>query len=251
MDIVREAVDIPTPVGAMAAIAFRPDDGQRHPAVIAVHGSPGLSEGVLTMAQDIAEAGFVVLAPDMFYRTGRMRQVPIDGPAEARRQMQEGLTNDACVSDVRQVMVYLREQPQVLDGPVGITGFCFGGRVAYLAAVQVDGIGAAVMWYPTRIVAPDPDEPGSPAPIDLVSQTRAPILNFMPALDVTHCSPEVIAQTTEAFGRASVACEVIPVDGAGHGFVDPTSTKFDGEKRDACWPRMIGHFAEHLTPAGL
>ena len=231
----------------MAAITLRPDDGQPHPAIIAVHGSPGLSEGVLMMAQDIAEAGFVVLAPDMFYRTGRMQQVPIDGPAEARRQMQDGLTNDACVSDVRQMVAHLREQPNVLDGPVGITGFCFGGRVAYLAAVQVDCIGAAVMWYPTRIVSPDPDVPGSPAPIDLVAQIRAPILNFMPTLDTIHCSPEVIAQTTKAFEHAGVASEVIPVEDAGHGFVDPTSTKFNREQRDACWPRMIELFNQHLS----
>src|SRR5262245_19753085 len=73
-----ETIDIDTPDGVADAYLARPDDG-RHPGVLLVIDAYGLRPQIERMAERIAERGYVVLAPNVFYRAGRAPVVPLDG----------------------------------------------------------------------------------------------------------------------------------------------------------------------------
>lgn len=246
MTAIKEPVAITASNGLMGGALFRPDDDATHPAVIMIHGAPGLDAGTLQMAEDLAGDGFVVLAPDMFYRTGAMRVMQPGWSVEQRNGLQEGMTSSGDIADVEHMVRYLHLQPYVADGGVGITGFCMGGRISYLAAARAEGIGAAVMYYPTGLVYPDLREPGSEAPLDFVDEIDCPIIGFFPTLDTKHCSPEIRAQVTSAFETIDVPTEVIPVEGAAHGFIDPASHAYHATEGPKAWDRMLSFFREHL-----
>jgi carboxymethylenebutenolidase len=247
METVRETIDIEATDGTMAVVVFRPADAEPHPAVIMVHGAPGLTDGILGLAERLASEGFVTAAPDMFYRTGRLRTVSRDTPVDVRAVMQEGMTNEGDVADVDCIANWLVARDDVAGERVGITGFCMGGRIAYLGAAHCERIGASIMYYPTRLVTSEA-RGGSETrpPIDDIDKVRVPILGFFPTLDLTHCSPEVIAQVKEAFETAGTLGEVIAVEGANHGFLDPTSAVHDEDAAAMAWGRMTPFFAEHL-----
>jgi carboxymethylenebutenolidase len=246
MQTASETTEIAASGGAMEAVVFRPIGDARHPAVIMVHGAPGLDDGTLGMAERLAGEGFVVLAPDMFYRTGRRQVMQPDWSIERRNAMQAGKSNATDIADVQVMVDWLRRQPYVGAGGVGITGFCMGGRISWLAAARVNGIGAAVMYYPTALVTPDRADPSSEAPIELADEIKAPLLGFFPTLDLKHCSPETIARVHKALERAKAPSETIPVEGARHGFLDPTSKVHHPVEGPKAWTRMVAFFHEHL-----
>ena len=246
MNTVRETVEINASDGLMGGAVFRPIDSTPCPAVIMTHGAPGLDAGTLQMAEDLAGEGFVVLAPDMFYRTGSMQVMQPDWSIEQRSELQQGMTSTGDIVDVGHMVRYLHQQPHVADGGVGITGFCMGGRVSYLTAARVQGIGAAVMYYPTGLVLPDKRTPGSRTPVAMAAEIKAPIIGFLPTLDLRHASPGIIAEISAAFAAANVDGEIIPVEGANHGFIDPLGHVYDPVEGPKAWVRMVAFFRANL-----
>lgn len=246
MSTINEPSKIKASDGLIGGVVFRPNDSTRHPAVIMIHGAPGLDAGTLQMAEDLAGAGFAVVAPDLFYRTGSMQVMQPDWTVEQRDALQQGMTSTGDIADVGSMVRYLHQQPYVLPGGVGITGFCMGGRISYLAAARTAGIGAAVMYYPTGLVYPDPREPGSESPLDFVGKVACPTIGFFPTLDTKHCSPEIRAQVASAFQTINVPTDVIPVEGAGHGFIDPASPAYHPIEGPKAWEHMVSFFREHL-----
>jgi carboxymethylenebutenolidase len=158
----------------------------------------------------------------------------------------EGLTEAAIIADVDSVIGALRAMPSVQDGPAGITGFCLGGRVSYLATVHNAGIGAAVMYFPTGLVLPDKRTPGSHPPVAMAAEIKAPIIGFFPTLDQRHASPEIVAEVRTAFAAAGVDGEVIVVEGSAHGFIDPLGSVYDPVEGPKAWARMLAFFREHV-----
>ena len=139
MSIEREIVDLPGPEGDFAVVTFRhlehgTTEAPPRPAVIFLHDVTGLTEGNLVMAEAIAEEGYVVAAPDLFHRYGRMEIMPHEVPYEETLKIRVGMTNAGHLADVNMLGTRLQHMPDVAPGPVGVLGFCLGGRVAWLAA---------------------------------------------------------------------------------------------------------------------
>jgi len=242
----NETIDIQTTDGPMATPVYRPASDGPYPAVVMVHGAPGIDAGVRRMADDLAGEGFVVAAPDLLHRTGRLQVMMPNWPIERRDAMQEGLTEAAIIADVGSALDALGKMASARKGPVGITGFCLGGRVSYLATMHHKRIGAAVMYFPTGLVYPDKRTAGSVAPVSLADQVTAPIIGFFPTLDVKHASPEIVAEVSAAFAQAGVDGEVIPVEGAKHGFIDPLGAVYDPVEGPKAWARMLAFFRARL-----
>ena len=82
--------------------------------------------------------------------------------------------------------------------------------------------------------------------VSLADQVTTPIIGFFPTLDVKHASPEIIAEVSAAFAQAGVDGEVIPVEGAKHGFIDPLGGVYDPVEGPKAWARMLAFFRARL-----
>src|ERR671918_25872 len=134
-------VKITTPDGIADAYVARPDD-RPHPGVLLIMDAYGLRPTIDRMAGRIAADGYVVLAPNVFYRAGRPPVLPLPDLADGEQRtsfMQsvrpfiDQLTPERLAADGAAYLDYLEERSS--PGPVAITGYCMGGRVGWRIAV--------------------------------------------------------------------------------------------------------------------
>ena len=160
MATIEEQIDLPVDEGTMATVVYRNDDNTPRTAVVLLHDAHGLTRSTLDIARGLSEEGFVVAAPDTYHRVGRMRTDEEPNAPEGNMWLREGMTNTGHLSDMNRLAAFLKSQPYVRAGDVGVTGFCLGGRISFLAGSQGIGFGPSVPFYMTRTWQPDPAVPG-------------------------------------------------------------------------------------------
>jgi carboxymethylenebutenolidase len=161
-----QSVDITTPDGVADAYLARPDD-RPHPGVLFIMDAYGLRPTIYEMADRIAADGYVVLAPNVFYRAGRAPVLPMpdenDPDARTRffqslRPLIDQLTPDRLAVDATAYLDYLAEVAG--PGPVAITGYCMGARVGWrIAATHPDRVAALAGFHGGGLATDAPDSP--------------------------------------------------------------------------------------------
>ena len=211
-------IDVTTQDGIADAYLARPDDKPR-PAVLLVMDAYGLRPQIERMADRIASQGFVVLAPNVFYRAGRAPVVPLDGLGDPDRQgplwervmpLVRGLTPEQIVSDGG---AYLDRLEQLTPGPFAITGYCMGGRIAWrIAAAYPERVAALGGFHVGGLVTDDDDSPHRSAG----SLAAEVYLGF--ADNDRSMTPEQIAELERALDAAGVRYRSEVYPGAAHGY---------------------------------
>ena len=158
-------IDVTTQDGVADAYLARPDDPPRA-AVLLVMDAYGLRPQIERMADRIASQGFVVLAPNVFYRAGPAPVVPLDGLGDPDRRgpllervmpLVRALTPEQIVSDGG---AYLDRLERLAPGPVAITGYCMGGRIGWrIAAAYPERVAAMGGFHVGGLVTDDDDSP--------------------------------------------------------------------------------------------
>ena len=154
---------ITTPDGVADAYLARPDD-LPHPGVLLIMDAYGLRPTIDQMADRIAADGYVVLAPNVFYRAGQL-PLPDLSDSEARasffqsiRPVMDELVPERVASDGGAYLDCLADLAQ--PGPVAITGYCMGGRLGWrIAAAHPDRVAALAAFHPGGLVTDAPDSP--------------------------------------------------------------------------------------------
>lgn len=164
-------IDVATPDGVADCYLTRPDDDQPHPGVLFVIDAIGLRPQTKQMADRIAARGYVVLAPNVFYRAGRAPIWPDMNLAdpEARTQFMQvvmpiaaALTPQAMASDGA---AYLDKLAEFTQGKVAITGYCMGGRHGWqITAAHPDRVAALGGFHTGGMVTDAADSPHLRAP---------------------------------------------------------------------------------------
>jgi carboxymethylenebutenolidase len=228
-----EPADVPveTDAGVMPAHRWVPESGAG-PGILLLHEIFGVSAYVRDRAADLAAAGYVVLAPEIFWRLG-ISSIE-DSTADA---LQEGVAArqrvdwDASVGDVRAALQVLRRDEHIRGG-VGVLGFCFGGGLAFnLAAVDPPDI--LVSYYGSDI----------PRLLDLAPQVTAPSLHHF-GLDDAYLAPDVVERVRVTLSRSGV--EVRTYAGAGHAFDNPMPMFHHPEASAAAWTTTLDFLHREL-----
>lgn len=138
-----KTLHIPTAEGQADAFAAVPDAGGRHPAVLMYPDGFGIRPVLRQMAGELAEHGYFVLVPNVFYRHGPapVIELPEHIGDEARSAifaqlmpMIKAHTAERTLSDADAYLRFLITQPEVSAGPVAVTGYCIGGLMAVRTA---------------------------------------------------------------------------------------------------------------------
>jgi carboxymethylenebutenolidase len=137
-------ITLPAP-GCDAYLALPP--AGRGPGLVLLQEIFGVNEHIRALAEQYALDGFVVLAPDVFWRQQRRIELGYEGADRQRGISMAGALKPAeLLADLKASVASLRARPEVGGGKVGAIGYCMGGRLAYLAAATA-GIDAAVAYY--------------------------------------------------------------------------------------------------------
>lgn len=189
--------------------------GGRGPGLVLWQEIFGVNEHIQAVAEQYALAGFVVLAPDTFWRQAPRVQLGYTGADRDRAMaLMQGYTAADALADIAAAVPALRARPEV-DGRVGTIGYCMGGRLAYLTAAtaQVD---AAVAYYGG----------GIHGQLDRAATVRCPV-QFHYAGHDDHIPPAAVEQVRQAMAAAGKSAEVHVYPGSMHGF--------------NCWARASYH----------
>ena len=195
----------------------------------------GINAHMREVADFYAEEGYVVLAPDLFWRTAPGIELGDTGDDMQRAfGLYQAFDVEAGVADIGRSVAALRALP-ACDGPVGALGFCLGGKLAYLAAARC-GVDAAVGYYGV----------GIEQDLGLVDSIRCPIALHFAELD-DFCPPAARAQVVEAF-RGKAGAQLFSYPGVGHAFARTNGDHFDKPSALMAHQRSIALFKSVMGP---
>jgi carboxymethylenebutenolidase len=243
-------VDIATRDGTADAYLAHPDDATPHPAVLFYMDAFGVRPHLKRMADRLAEAGYTVLVPNLFYRHGRapLGELPevidvVQRPEilQRFRPFMESLTPDLAMRDADAYLRWLAASPMVAGGPAGVTGYCMGARLALrTAGTYPERIAAAAGFHGGQLATGSPDSP------HLLASKITARLYFGHADEDPSLPPEQIRRLDEALAAAGVSFSSVVYAGARHGFTQADTTAYNREAAERHWAALLDLFDDAL-----
>lgn len=235
---------IPTADGQADAFAAFPARGGRHPGVLMYPDGFGIRPVLREMAHELAEHGYYVLVPNLFYRHGPapVIELPEYIGEEARAAvfarlmpLIEAHTAERALSDADAYLRFLTARPEVAAGPVAVTGYCVGGLLALRTAVAHPGRVAALAAFHGPVGADGPDA---------LARLTAQVHFGHAESDLT---PEDLGELNQVLDAAGVdhTSEIYP--GTVHGFTMSDTDAFDSAGRERHWERLLALLDRALT----
>jgi carboxymethylenebutenolidase len=243
-------VEITAPDGVADAYLARPDY-RPHPGVLFIMDAFGLRPTIEEMADRVAADGYVVLAPNVFYRAGRSPVVPEvdltdpDQRASAFRSIRpliEQLAPERLAADGAAYLDYLGGVAS--RGRVAITGYCMGGRVGWrIAAAHPDRVAALAAFHPGGLVTDAPDSPHRSA-ADLKAQLYFGFADQDPSM-----TAEQIATLERTLHEAGARYRGEVYAGARHGYTMADQPAYDEAARERHFMELRAVLERMLVPA--
>lgn len=165
-------VRIPVSGGELPGYLAKPAGGRRLPVVLVIQEIFGVHEHIRDVCRRFAQRGALAVAPELFARQGNPST--ITDIQVLMRDLVAKVPDAQVMDDLDATRRWVSKQGG--DGPVGITGFCWGGRITWLYAAHAERLAAGVAWYGRLVGAPTPLQPRHP--VDVVGQMRAPVLGL-------------------------------------------------------------------------
>jgi len=234
----REYVTLKHSDRSLQAFVVYPEVKQKVPVVILIHEIYGLSDWAKVMADELAAAGYIVVAPDLLSGAGANGGgTDSFSGTDAITKAVSGLSVDQVTADLDAVADFAEKIPAG-NGKIAVVGFCWGGSKSFSFATHRPDLSAAFVFY------------GS-GPAD-VSTIKAPVYGFYAGNDARIGA--TLPATTDAMKAAGKTFEPVTYDGAGHGFMrageDPSNTNPANKKaRDEGFARLTKLLSGLKAPA--
>jgi len=227
--VVGGPIKYPAPGATLEGYLAKPRSAGPHPTVLLVHANNGLEDHIRDVARRYAEAGFVALAVDQLSRQGGTASF---ASLDTVRKNIEALSGAEVIADLDAAFVYLQSNPSVRQDRIGVTGFAWGGRMAFLYAASNPRLKAAVVFY------------GAAPPEERLAEINCPVLAHYGKNDL-RMSSEVseITALMKQYGK-SYHPKIHPA--AGEAFFNDTNPAYNGASAQDAWERTIAFFAKNL-----
>jgi carboxymethylenebutenolidase len=241
--LVTSEIELPTNHGKIGAYTARPKQGKNLPTVLVVHEIFGVHEHIKDVCRRLAQHGYLAIAPDLFKRVGDVSK--LESIDEIRKIV--GQAPDAQVlSDLDAAASWAQKEGQGNPGKLGITGFCWGGRIVWLYAAHSAKLKAGAAWYGRLVGDKDPLHPQHP--IDVAGALRAPVLGLyggkdqgIPLDSVEQMRTALAASTSQA----AKASEIKVYPEAGHAFYADYRPSYRQPDAEDAYQRMLDWFKTH------
>jgi carboxymethylenebutenolidase len=216
----REWVKVKSGDREVNAFVVYPEVKGKATSVVVIHEIFGMSDWVQLLADEVAEAGYIAIAPDL------LSGVTL-ADANAVGKAIRDLPPDQITADLNAVADYVAKLPAA-NGKVAVAGFCWGGGQAFRFATNRPTLAAAFVFY-----GPGPDS---------VDSIKAPVYGFYAGNDARIGA--TVAKTLQMMHDAKKTYEVVTYEGAGHGFMRagdaPDASAANKKARDESWVRWKG-----------
>ncbi len=229
-------VSVPGADGAIKAYRARPAKGSAFPVVLVVQEIFGVHTYIQDVCRRLAGLGYLAIAPSLFDRQGDVTRLP-DIPSIL--PLVATVPDAQVMADLDATAAWVAASGEGDVGRLGITGFCWGGRITWLYAAHNPKLKAGVAWYGRLVGTASALQPLYP--IDVIPRLKAPVLGLYAGEDdgIPMASVERMQAALKAAGSPS-RIEVFP--GVPHGFHADYRPSYRQAAAAAGWTQMRAWF---------
>ncbi|HEX8352798.1 MAG TPA: dienelactone hydrolase family protein [Pyrinomonadaceae bacterium] len=239
-------VKIPVRGGEMPAYRAMPSKGKNFPVALVVQEIFGVHEHIKDVCRRFARLGYLAVAPSLYARQGDTTQLKMDEVMKVVARVPD----EQVMADLDSTVAYARATGRSDGKRVGVTGFCWGGRIVWLYSAHSKELDAGVAWYGRLVAAPNaPPNPLTPRqPVDVAGELNAPVLGLYGGKD-TGIPVETVERMREALkkskAKAAARSEIIVYPEAGHGFHADYRPSYNKEAAADGWQRLQAWFKKY------
>ena len=233
-------IKIKTKDGELPAYRAMPAGGKSLPVLLVVQEIFGVHEHIKDLCRRLAKLGYLAIAPELYARQGDVSQMT--DFKEIFAKVVSKVPDAQVMSDLDAAVAWAKESGHGDTSKLGITGFCWGGRIVWLYSAHNPQLKAGVAWY-GRLVGPT-DELHPKNPIDVVASLNAPVLGLYGEQD-QGIPVASVEQMRKALKEAGKTGEIHLYPDTPHAFLADYRPSYRKEQAEDGWKRMLEWFKKY------
>jgi carboxymethylenebutenolidase len=233
-------VKIPTADGEIPAYRAMPAQGGPFPVVLVVQEIFGVHEHIKDVCRRFAKEGYVAVAPELYARQGDPAKYT--DWKQLYAEIVSKVPDAQVMSDLDAAAAWAGKSSSGDVNRVGVTGFCWGGRITWLYAAHSSRVKAGVAWYGRLAGESTPLQPKYP--LDVAAELKAPVLGLYGGQDQGIPLADV-EKMRAALAAAKSPSEIVVFPDAPHGFNADYRPSYRAEDAREAWKQCLAWFRRH------
>jgi len=240
--LIAGEVKIDTRDGPVPAYRALPAKDGKHPIVLVVQEIFGVHEHIKDVCRRLAKLGYFAIAPELYFRQGDVSKMTDN--QEIFAKVVNHVPDSQVLSDLDAAVVWAQATGKADASRLGVTGFCWGGRLTWTYCVHNPKVRAGVAWY-GRLVAPSkaPLQPAYPA--ELAPHLKVPVRGLYGAEDASIPLADVEKMREALKAASNTTSEIIVYPGAPHAFFADYRPNYRKEAAEDGWKQMQAWFKKY------
>src|SRR5438128_6540347 len=233
-------VKIPTSDGSLPAYRAMPSQGRPFTVVVVVQEIFGVHEHIKDVCRRFAKLGYLAVAPELYARQGFFFKQKT--AYEIREKVVSKVPDSQVMADLDATVAWAKDSGAGNVERLGITGFCWGGRIVWLYAAHNPRVKAAVAWYGRLVGKPSDLQPKHP--IDVAASLKVPVLGLYGG-DDEGIPLDTVEQMRAALKASGNPSEIVVYPDTPHGFHADYRASYRKEQAEDGWKRLQAWFKQH------
>ncbi|MBD2595517.1 carboxymethylenebutenolidase [Nostoc sp. MBR 210] len=233
------AVKIPVKDGEIPAYRAVPKTGKNFPVVLVIQEIFGVHEHIQDVCRRFAKLGYLAIAPELFVRQGDVSKL---SNIDEIRQVVAKVPDAQVLSDLDATVNWAVKSAKGNAKRIGITGFCWGGRITWLYAAHNPQVKAGVAWY-GRLVG-NSTELTPKHPVDIASTLKVPVLGLYGGKD-TGIPVDTVEQMRDRLKSSNSKSQIIIYPDAPHAFFADYRPSYREQEAKEGWQKLQAWFKQH------
>lgn len=233
-------VKVPVKDGTIPAYRAMPATGGPFPVVLVVQEIFGVHEHIKDICRRFAKLGYLAIAPELYARQGDVSG--LTDIQEIIKTVVSKVPDAQVMSDLDAAVEYVQKSGKGDTSKLGVTGFCWGGRITWMYTAHNKGVKAGVAWYGRLVGDKDPLHPKHPT--DIAAELNAPVLGLYGGADMG-IPVATVEGMREALKKAGKKSEIIVYPDTPHGFYADYRPSYRKDKADDGWKKLQEWFKQN------
>ena len=238
--LIAGEVKIPVTDGSIPAYRAMPASGSNFPVILVIQEIFGVHAHIQDICRRLAKLGYLAIAPEMFARQGDVSK--ITDIQEIISKVVSKVPDAQAMSDLDATVDWAKKSGKGNINKLGITGFCWGGRIVWLYSSHNPKVKAGVAWY-GRVVGNSTDLTPK-QPIDIAASLKVPVLGLYGGKDQS-IPNDTVEKMQEVLKTGSSGSEIVLYPDAPHGFNADYRPSYREKEAEDAWKRMQDWFKKY------
>jgi carboxymethylenebutenolidase len=232
-------VKITTKDGEMPAYRAAPKKGDNFPVILVVQEIFGVHEHIKDICRRFAKLGYLAVAPELYARQGDVSKLTAFPDI---LKIVAKVPDEQVMNDLDATVAWAKKSGKGNTDKLGVTGFCWGGRIVWLYSAHNPNLKAGVAWYGRLVGMADDLHPKHP--VELAGSLKAPVLGLYGGAD-DGIPVSTVEQMRKALKEAKQPSEIVVYPDTPHGFHADYRPSFRKKESEEAWKKALEWFKKY------